>query len=243
MINVITYTCGSIPITADWHDPSTPSCPIVVVAYGTEGMNPPFDQLINDYCTGLLQSGFGVLRPDFFQATLTTPGMQGVFMSGPHDRFDTWVDAIVDAAKYGSKIPKSNGKLGFVGFSLGANLVLQAASKALPKPDALVDFFGPITSISQSPFSSTLTASLPPVQIHHGDQDGIVKFSESTELESWLNSAGKTCEFNKLVYSGSGHPGRKAARMKLPELPNADWDQGSQKTSLASSITFLKKYL
>lgn len=239
MSNVITYGQA---ITADWYEPTTKTYPIAVVSYGTEGMNPPFDKLIDDYCLELLKADIAVIRPDFFKATKTSPGVQGVFQSGPPGRFDAWVQAIKDAAKYALGLPKANGKLAFVGFSLGANLILRAASEFAPKPSAVIDFFGPIDSISQSEISSVMAGKLPPVQIHHGDKDGIVKFAESVELESWLKVAGVACEFDQMAYSGSGHPGQKRAREFLPQLPDADWSLADQQKSISSSIAFLKKY-
>jgi dienelactone hydrolase len=243
MSKVISYTSKSQSITADWYEPAATLYPVVVVSYGTEGMNTPFDKMINEYCLELSKADIAVIRPDYFKSTNTLAGMQGVFMSGPSHRFDTWVEAIVDAANYALNLSSVNGKLAFVGFSLGANLSLRAAADFIPNPKAVVDFFGPIGAINQSLFSSALAAKLPPVQIHHGNLDGIVPFSESLMLESWLNLAGVTCEFDKSAYSGSGHPGQQRAREMLPTLPNADWSDSDQKNSLAASIAFLKKSL
>jgi dienelactone hydrolase len=237
---LITYGNG---ITADCYEPNTTTFPVAVVSYGTEGMNPPFDRLIDDYCLELSKAEIAVIRPDYFKATNTSPGMQGVFQSGAPSRFDDWVEAIKDAANYALGLPKANGKLAFVGFSLGANLALRAASDFAPKPSAVIDFFGPIVSIPQSEISSVMAAQLPPVLVHHGKEDGIVKFSESVELESWLKAAGVACEFERAAYSSSGHPGQKRAREFLPHLPDADWSVADQQKSIASSIAFLKKHL
>jgi dienelactone hydrolase len=240
MSNVITYGQA---ITADWYEPTAITYPVAVVSYGTEGMNSPFGRLIDDYCSELLKADIAVIRPDFFKATKTSPGIEGVFQSGPHDRFDAWVEAIKDAAKYALDLPKANGKLAFVGFSLGSNLALRAASSFTPKSSAVIDFFGPIESILQSEISSVMAAKLPPVQIHHGDKDGIVRFSESIKLESWLKIAGVACEFDHMAYFGSGHPGQKRAREFMPQLPDADWSFADQQKSFSSSVAFLKKYL
>jgi dienelactone hydrolase len=237
---VITYRPG---ITADWYEPTAITYPVAVVSYGTEGMNSPFGKLIDDYCLELCKADIAVIRPNFFEATNATPGIQGVFQSGPPGRFDAWVEAIKDAAKYALGLPKTNGKLAFVGFSLGSNLALRAASDFAPKPSAVIDFFGPIESISQSVISSVMAAKLPPVQIHHGDKDGIVRFLESVELESWLKVAGVTCEFDHTAYLGSGHPGQKRAREFVPQLPDADWSLADQQKSFSSSVAFLKNYL
>ena len=233
------FPSNGTSISADWYEPSSAPYPVVVVDYGTEGMNSPFDKLINDYCLGLRQEGFAVLRPDYFQSTSTKPGMNGVFISGPSNRFDVWVEVIVDAARYAMGLPQVTGKLGMVGFSLGANLVLRAAAKNTPKPDAVVDFFGPIESIEQSPFSSALASKLPPVQIHHGSNDEVVLFQESTKLERWLTVTGVSFEFDHRAYVGSGHPGQKM----LPLPSKADWSPTDERNSLVSSVTFLKKYL
>ena len=56
MSTTINYSSNSKTVTADWHEPSAGVLPVVVVSYGTEGMNAPFDRLIDDYCVGLLQS-------------------------------------------------------------------------------------------------------------------------------------------------------------------------------------------
>ena len=100
---------------------------------------------------GLSRAGIAVIRPDYFKSTNTSPGMQGVFESGPANRFDIWVDAIIEAAKFAMGLPKANGKFAFIGFSLGANLSLRAAAGYSKSPNAVVDFFGPIESIPQKP--------------------------------------------------------------------------------------------
>jgi dienelactone hydrolase len=242
---LITFTSNGNSVSADWYESANGPYSIVIVAYGTEGMNDPFDELIHKYCEGLLGAGFSVLRPDYFQATKTTPGMAGVFASGPSNRFDVWVETIQDAVKEAATLAgaKYSGKLGLVGFSLGANLVLRTAAAMSSKPNALIDFFGPIGSISETQISSPIPRDFPPVQIHHGELDGIVPMSESDLLESWLKSVSVHCEYDKRAHRTAGHPGQRKARVLMKHLPDADWESSDQRDSLVSSVTFLKKHL
>jgi dienelactone hydrolase len=200
----------------------------VIVAYGTEGMNPGFSSLIESFCNEAAKAGHLVVLPYYFESTGTTAGTQGVVSD--LNKSETWIDvlaACVDwaAGKIGS------GKVTLVGFSLGANLVLNTALKK--SVSAVVDYFGPVDRFGILPMpdamrlTSSRVSSLPPVLIHHGNRDIIVSDSQSQKLKQWLDGHGIHCVFHNDY--DCGHPGQ----------PESDWSASAQVDSLNRTLLFL----
>ncbi len=228
-------------------DPFLPSSgsqwPSVVIAYGTEGMNPPFDALIRDFGKRLADNGILAFIPHFFEATGTAPGMEAVFApKNAPERFNRWVEVLQDAITYVQTLANDPaGHSGHVGFSLGAHLALRAAAGSTVK--AVVDFFGPMTTIGSS-ISADIVAKLPPTLIHHGKQDDVVKFGESETLDKWLKDKSIQHSFDPNAYPIDGHPGQKKLSDLRPTMFRpSDWSPGSQASATTQSVSFLKKWL
>ena len=86
---------------------------------------------------------------------------------------------------------------------MGSNLALRTAKPdSAGDPKAVVDFFGPIT---MAPFGGLGT--LPPIQIHHGEDDPVVPPSQSKDLVDALVAAGKVRDrdFEAYFYAHEGH--------------------------------------
>ncbi|MCY2966541.1 MAG: DUF1304 family protein [Planctomycetota bacterium] len=180
--------------------------PSVVVAYGTEAMNSPFDGIIRDFCSELAVNGLLAMIPDYFASTKTGPGLESVFQPfGAQQRFDHWVAALNDAVSHVQTISGvAAGHTAFVGFSLGGHLVVRAA--AGPSVKAVVDFFGFMAKMGSS-VTSTVAGSLRPVQIHHGEDDRIVPIADSVTFDGWLTAHSVSHEFHR--YPNNGHPGQE----------------------------------
>jgi dienelactone hydrolase len=97
------------------------------------------------------------------------------------------------------------GRLGILGFSLGGHFAL---SQAMAPPSGIslkcvVDFFGPVVN----PPLTGNRAAMPPVLIQHGEQDDLVKISDSQQLVTELRAAGKTegVGYTLMTYRDQGH--------------------------------------
>jgi dienelactone hydrolase len=193
--------------------------PAVVVAYGTDALNAPWGSQIDEFAGFLAENGYVAMIPHYFDVTGTSPGLTTAFASIGTDR-DIWVKAIDDALIYANSLTSDvqTGKLGLLGFSLGGHLVLRQSilGSTFVRAKAVVDFFGPIAS--KDPAYSIVdgpskgVGTMPPVQIHHGDDDVLVSPDQSRTLIALLKGAGKTegIDFEPFFYPGEGHGFRVA---------------------------------
>jgi dienelactone hydrolase len=236
--STVSITSQSKPISVEVYKPATPGLhPAIVIAYGTDGMSAPWGSQIGAFAAFLAGNGYVSMIPHYFDATGTTPGIATVFASFSSDR-DVWVTVINDTLVYANGLTTlvQAGKLGLLGFSLGGHLVLRQAiyGSTFQRVAAVVDFFAPISS-SSPPYSildglSGGIAAMPPVQIHHGDDDDIVKPDQSRSLVSLLKAAGKTegTDFEAYFYPGEGHGFHLSTDVS---------------TSMDRTVTFLNKHI
>ncbi len=227
----IALSSHAIPATVFQAATASPKS-AVVVAYGTEGAKPPFGKLIEHYCEGLAKAGYLVVFPDYFSSTSTAPGLATV--APDLSKIGTWVEVVSELGEWTSS-QVATGPVALLGFSLGANVVLNAALQR--DVTAIVDFFGPVTSFGVLPLPSNAELSkgradgLPPTLIHHGRNDLIVRPNQSATLEGWLDDHGIEC----VVHDDydSGHPGQ----------PEMGWSDADRDTSLSNTIAFLSSRL
>ncbi len=224
------YFSNGQSISGELFSPSPGSAfPSVVVAYGTDAMRDPFGGIIRDFCEELANHGMLAFVPDYFSSTGTAPGFESVFAEkDAQSRFDRWVAVLNDAVSHVQTILGVDaGRTALVEFSLGGHLVLRAA--AGPSVKSVVDFFGPL-STTGSVITQMDVGTLPPVQIHHGEKDAIVKFADSVTLDGWLTTKSVPHEFHP--YKLDGHPGQE-------QLQPSGWSTQSQTTATARAIRFL----
>lgn len=62
---------------------------VVVVAYGSLAMNPPFGAMIEAFCEALCRDGYLVVLPGYFETTGTKPNLLAVAASDA--TFNTWI--------------------------------------------------------------------------------------------------------------------------------------------------------
>ncbi len=152
---------------------------------------------IKDVCDRFAAEGFLALAPDLFHGQSTTsPDDAGRLMMAL--RIDQAEKDLQGAVKYllGHKV-LSGRKVGCVGFCMGGQLALFAASKN-PSIGACVDYYGIHPNVI--PDFANLQA---PVLGFFGEQDDLVTSDAVKKLEQQLISRGKKVEFN--IYPKVGH--------------------------------------
>jgi dienelactone hydrolase len=212
----VSITSQSKPVAVEIYKPSSAGKhPAVVVAYGTDAMNAPWGSQIGDFAGFLADHGYVAMIPHYFDVTGTVPGLGTAFASIDTDR-DVWVKAINDTLIYANSLTSyvQTGKLGLLGFSLGGHLVLRQSifGSTFERAGAVVDFFAPVASTFPNKYSIVDSPSkgvgmMPPVQIHHGNDDVVVSPDQSRDLVNLLKAAGKTegTDFLPYFYPREGH--------------------------------------
>src|SRR5205823_8192282 len=103
-------------------------------------------------------------------------GVRRLAQSPAH--FLTWMQNVADAVGYATSQPCADrGRVGLVGFSLGAYLALSVAAQD-ERVAAVVDCFGGLPDV----FAPGVQR-MPPVLILHGDADGLVPVTEALKLQ------------------------------------------------------------
>lgn len=203
------FQSGGIDIGLEiFQPPGVDRYPAIVVAYGTRGLNDPFGKAIRDFATTIAAQGYLVAIPYYFERTKTTAASDingdALIIEAFVTHRDTWIETIQDCVTHIARLSNvKNNQIGLLAFSMGGHLSLRLAKSGYtPKINALVEFFAPIT---QPPFNSigNNIDRLPPVQIHHGEDDKIVSPDQSRGLEKQLIAAGNVYEI--FFYPGEGH--------------------------------------
>ena len=206
--------------------------PGIVIAYGTRGLNDPFGTGIRDFGTALADAGFIAAIPHYLDRTGTSASNSavgdGIILEFFVRRRDQWIETISDCMDYVSGLPEvDSSNIGLLGFSMGGHLGLRLGRQlGTPAIKGIVEFFSPITAPIPFDGLGGSLASLPPLQIHHGGEDGFVYPSQSEDLERELKSLGKIVEY--LFYPTEGHGFKSASAIS---------------DSTRDTITFFKKYL
>ncbi len=174
---------------------------------------------IKDVCDRFAAEGFLALAPDIFHGQSTTsPDEAGRLMMAL--RIDQAEKDLQGAVKYllGHKAILGR-KVGCVGFCMGGQLALFAASKN-PSIGACVDYYGIHPNVI--PDFANLQA---PVLGFFGEQDDLVTSYAVKKLEQQLISRGKKVEFN--IYPKVGHAFFNDTRKEVysPEFAEKSWQR------------------
>ena len=170
-------------IDVERFDPDgAPNGAAIIIAHGSDAMNPPWDKMIEDYANELSEKGFICLIP-FYLGSLA--GGIGVLALIERSR-PAWEQAIsntIDHAK--TLVSVDSTRIGLLGFSLGGHLCLRLRAKA----KVLVEYFGPeLPELGGLGSSESLTLH---AQIHHGDDDKVVPFvPNAVNIERELRANG-----------------------------------------------------
>lgn len=186
-----TYLSGGKPVGIDIFVPSQAGeYPIVLALHGSSGMHPgshQFPQMLAD-------RGFAVFLPHFFETTGTTWASPLTI----RDNFPAWMIAVSDAVDFAQDHSRSSrGRIGIIGFSLGAYLALALASQQ-SRVNAVVDFFGGMPD-----HFAEQVRHLPPLLILHGDRDTVVPVSEAYKIEKLYRERQAAYEIK--IYPNANH--------------------------------------
>ncbi|WP_243312727.1 dienelactone hydrolase family protein [Fundidesulfovibrio agrisoli] len=170
--------------------------PAVIVLHGRNGIG-PLKQAYFRYAAGLAESGMDAYVLSYYAADESPPeeGLSGKLFFARH--LSAWtarVRALTDLALGG---PRSNGKVGVVGFSQGGYLSVACAADD-KRISALVVMYGGVPHRLRGKMRH-----LPPVLAFHGEKDRIVPFSEGEELVREAQALGAQAQL--VPYPDEGH--------------------------------------
>ena len=137
--------------------------------------------------------------------------------------YEDWAHLVDDVADHVLTLPKSNGKVGLIGFSNGGILATGAGSLD-PKIAAAVIYYG----TEPWPLQERATW-FPPLLILHGDADVIIPVEEGERLEKAARRLGGEAEL--VIYPGAKH----GFGMTMSDPASAD--------SYKRTVAFLKKHM
>ncbi len=193
------FKSSGIDIPVELFSPTTtPNGGVIIIAYGSDGMTDnltgPWGTMIKGFGKDLVDRGFVVSIPDYFQRTVTLPGTAAFQQIRLHR--DLWLTTMADAVSHATSLPDVDAsRVGLIGFSLGGHLCLRLRATA----KALVEFFAPELDGLGPSKSISLHA-----QIHHGKADNLVPFEpNATNIDRELRSNGASVEL--FSYTGAGH--------------------------------------
>lgn len=152
--------------------------PIILVLHGNAGLNPPFGEQIKDFAKRLAEKGYVTAVPQYYADD--NPHIQD---EDPHSKVKKLTDAI---KKVASRPDTDVDQLGLVGFSLGAATAMTYIASSPPgRVKVLVDFFGPI---KDNAVIAAGVAKFPPTIIFHDENDKVVPFEDSENLNGLLGA-------------------------------------------------------
>ena len=150
---------------------------------------------MSDPASRLATQGFAVYVLHYFDRTATTEidGLQTIFR-----HFPVWMKTLWDAVSFVARQPQVDpGRIGLLGFSLGAYLALSDAAID-SRIQAVVEFFGGMPKEMK-----LFTRRLCPVLILHGEQDKTVPVEEAYHLRQILEK--KQIAYEMQIYPDVGH--------------------------------------
>lgn len=143
----------------------------------------------------LAGQGFAVYVPHYFDRTGTT-GVADKATAVRH--FPAWGKTLWDAITHVERQEKvDGGRIGLLGFSLGAYLAMSVAVVD-PRVRAVVEFFGGLPKEMK-----LFMRRLCPVLILHGEEDRTVPVEEAHHLREILEK--KNVPYEMQIYPGVGH--------------------------------------
>jgi carboxymethylenebutenolidase len=183
---------------------------------------------VNDHIRSLLDrlaaAGFVAFAPDLYDGRSTKDATQ----AGEWMRSLDWtaaIDKIAGAARYLQKHPRSNGKVGVIGFCMGGALTFAAATQ-VPEFDAAVPFYG-------VPGSADYSKVRAPIQAHFAERDEWATLAAGEKIREQVQSHGGSME---LCTYDADHAFVNDTRPEVhnPEAAKLAWER---------SLAFLHRHL
>jgi dienelactone hydrolase len=214
--STIVFESGGQTIACDAFVPSARNgerFPAVIGLHGSAGGH----ATMADPAALLAAQGFAVYVVHYFDRTGTT----GVADKQTAVRnFPAWGKTVWDSISHVAARPEVDaGRIGLLGFSLGAYLALSVAAVA-SRVKAVVEFFGGMPREMK-----LFIRRLCPTLILHGESDPTVPVAEAYHLQQLLEN--KATPYEMQIYPGAGHG-----------FSGEIWQDAKLRT-----LSFLQKYL
>ena len=195
----------------------------VVVIQEWHGINDEMRAKVDRFAT----EGFLALAPDLYHGKCAKNDDDAGKLMSALD-FGKAVGEIGAAVQYLKEQPRSNGKVGVLGFCLGGALTFATAAN-VPGIACAVPFYG-VPDISKLDFSK-VTA---PILAHFAGHDDWASPDKARKIQKGLQALGKSMELH--VYDGAGH-----AFMRQSDP--AKYHEASAKLAWERTLAFLKRHL
>jgi carboxymethylenebutenolidase len=183
---------------------------------------------INDHIRSLLdrlaKAGFVAVAPDLFHGTVAKNADEASKLMSQLD-WPRAIDEIAGAASFVEAHPRSNGKVGIMGFCMGGALTFASASQ-IPTFAAAVPFYG-------IPAQADWSKVKAPVMAHFAKRDELAKADVAEQIKKQIESHGGSM---KLFVYDADHAFVNDTRPEVyaPKAAAEAWDR---------SIQFLKTHL
>jgi dienelactone hydrolase len=200
-----TFATGATPVPIDIFVPdATPHRRAVLILPGSAGLGPEYRSEIVSFADALVAKQIAAAIPHYFASDPPRPDEHPLASIARH--YAAWRKACEDALAFmGGDLRFDAARMAVIGFSLGGHFALTLGLDPPPRltMKCLVDFFGP----TLVPPLTGRFERMPPVLIHHGEDDTLVFPRESEALMAKLRAAGKTegTDFRFEQYPGQGH--------------------------------------
>ncbi len=199
--------------------PKSNKAPGLVLVQEWWGLNDHMKDLANR----LAADGFVVLAPDLYHGTITKDAEQAAKLMTELDGARA-VDEIAGAASFLAGDPRTNGKVGIIGFCMGGAYALVAAC-AVPEISASVPFYG-LPPDGRVDFTKAHAA----IQMHYGSKDNWVTKDKVEAVRAKVGEKMTTFEYD------ADHAFVNDTR---PEVYNAE----ATKTAWKRAVEFLHHHL
>lgn len=144
------------------------------------GINEHIKSLVDRFA----KEGYLVLAPDLYHGKVTTDPNEGAKLAGDLDTLKA-VEEIAGAVAHLKEHPRSNGKVGVVGFCLGGALALASACH-VPGLGAVVSFYGipPADKVDYAKVTA-------PIMMHVAKHDHWVTTEKASHVRDQIEKHGK----------------------------------------------------
>src|SRR5882724_7448236 len=197
----VSFVSGGKTIAIDCFIPNSGQVlsrfPAIISLHGSGGGH----DTLAETARPLALQGFCVYVPHYFDRTGTVEAqMPAMFLN-----FPLWMKTLWDVVSLVAQQPAvDGGRIGVLGFSLGAYLALSLACIDA-RVRAVAEYFGGLPREIR-PF----IRRLPPTLILHGDADTVVPVAEAYSLQKALDE--RKVPYEIQIYPGEGHNFTPAAR-------------------------------
>ncbi len=178
---------------------------------------------VNDHIRSLLDrlaaAGFVALAPDLYHGKVTKDAAEAGKLMTELDG-DRSMDEIAGAVAWLKAQPRSNGKVGIIGFCMGGAFSFRAAAN-VPEIDAAVPFYG-----IPDPAKADYAKVKAPIQAHFAGRDQWAKPERAEAIKKQLDARGQPMELH--VYDAD-HAFVNDTRPEVyaPEAAKLAWERAT----------------